>query len=50
MEKWQLARFADACLGAIVSLSIPEEGSNVWEANQVELVCNLPPGNIQERK
>ncbi|KAM0184886.1 hypothetical protein ACHAPI_012331 [Fusarium lateritium] len=40
---------ADHNVGAIVSLSPPEEGDNIWEAKQVELARSLPPGNVQGR-
>ncbi|KXJ87350.1 hypothetical protein Micbo1qcDRAFT_208361 [Microdochium bolleyi] len=37
-------------VGAIVSLTPPDDGDVFWEAKQVELVKNLPPGDIQGRK
>ncbi|KAJ1325307.1 hypothetical protein MN608_10019 [Microdochium nivale] len=37
-------------VGAIVSLTPPQDGSELWEAKQVELVKNLPPGDIAGRK
>ncbi|VUC28272.1 unnamed protein product [Clonostachys rosea] len=40
---------AQQTVGAIISLSAPEEGDNVWEARQVDQVLNLPPGDIQGR-
>ncbi|KAK1465071.1 hypothetical protein CPAR01_07107 [Colletotrichum paranaense] len=40
---------AEQNVGAVVALSPPEEGDNVWEAKQVELVRNLPPGDDQGR-
>ncbi|KAM0321126.1 hypothetical protein ACHAPQ_009686 [Fusarium lateritium] len=36
---------ADYNVGAIVSLSIPEEGDNVWRAEQLELARSLPGNN-----
>ncbi|KAH8780075.1 hypothetical protein F5883DRAFT_517030 [Diaporthe sp. PMI_573] len=41
---------AEQNVGAIVALSPPEKGANIWEAKQVELVRNLPPGDDQGRK
>ncbi|WQF90320.1 hypothetical protein CDEST_15334 [Colletotrichum destructivum] len=37
-------------VGAVVALSPPAEGDNIWEAKQVELVRNLPPSNGEGRK
>ncbi|KAL4728763.1 hypothetical protein ACLX1H_003162 [Fusarium chlamydosporum] len=39
----------DQNVGAIVSLTPPEEGDNIWEAKQVNLARSLPPGNVQGR-
>ncbi|KXH51527.1 hypothetical protein CNYM01_07679 [Colletotrichum nymphaeae SA-01] len=36
---------AEHNVGALVALSPPEEGDNVWEAKQIELHRNLPPGD-----
>lgn len=35
--------------GAVISLSAPEEGDNVWKAEQIDVVRNLPPGDIEGR-
>ncbi|KAK1478680.1 hypothetical protein CTAM01_14962 [Colletotrichum tamarilloi] len=40
---------AEQNVGALVSLSPPEPGDNVWEAKQIELHRNLPPGDDQGR-
>ncbi|CAH0032817.1 unnamed protein product [Clonostachys rhizophaga] len=40
---------AQQTVGAIISLKAPEEGDNIWEAQQVDQVLNLPPGDGQGR-
>ncbi|OBR01992.1 hypothetical protein CH63R_14564 [Colletotrichum higginsianum IMI 349063] len=40
---------AEQNVGAVVALSPPAEGDNIWEAKQVELVRNLPPGDGEGR-
>ncbi|CRK12120.1 hypothetical protein HYQ45_015154 [Verticillium longisporum] len=40
---------SEQTVGAIVSLTPPEEGDNTWTADQVNLARSLPPGDIQGR-
>ncbi|CAH0058548.1 unnamed protein product [Clonostachys solani] len=40
---------AQQTVGAIISLSAPEEGDNIWKAQQVDQVLNLPPGDVLGR-
>ncbi|KAJ0159799.1 hypothetical protein CTA2_9092 [Colletotrichum tanaceti] len=40
---------AEENVGAVVALSPPAEGDNIWEAKQVEVASNLPPGDGQGR-
>ncbi|CAJ0538541.1 Ff.00g066020.m01.CDS01 [Fusarium sp. VM40] len=41
---------ADQNVGAIISLTPPDEGDNIWEAKQVDIARSLPPGDIQGRQ
>ncbi|KAK1983800.1 hypothetical protein LZ30DRAFT_465226 [Colletotrichum cereale] len=41
---------AEQNVGAVVALSPPQEGDNIWEAKQVELVRNMPPGDVDGRQ
>lgn len=36
-------------LGAIISLTAPSDGGNVWTATQTEVQHSLPPGDIAGR-
>ncbi|EEY23466.1 hypothetical protein D7B24_006490 [Verticillium nonalfalfae] len=40
---------SEQTVGAIVSLTPPEDGDNTWTADQVNLARSLPPGDIQGR-
>ncbi|KAH7264606.1 hypothetical protein FSOLCH5_009880 [Fusarium solani] len=40
---------AEQNVGAVISLTAPEEGDNVWKAEQLDIVRNLPPGDIAGR-
>lgn len=40
----------DKQLGAIISLTPPDDGDNIWEAKQVDIARSLPPGDIQGRQ
>lgn len=35
--------------GAVINLTAPEEGDNVWKAEQVDVARSLPPGDIAGR-
>ncbi|KAK2594033.1 hypothetical protein QQS21_008252 [Conoideocrella luteorostrata] len=41
---------AEQTVGAIISLAAPENGETTWKAEQIEIVRNLPPGDIAGRK
>ncbi|RSL52687.1 hypothetical protein CEP54_010769 [Fusarium duplospermum] len=36
-------------VGAVISLTPPKEGDTVWKAKQLDVVRNLPPGDIAGR-
>ncbi|KAI8714866.1 hypothetical protein NCS52_01207500 [Fusarium sp. LHS14.1] len=44
-----MSGYGEQNVGAVISLSAPEEGDNVWKAEQIDVVRNLPPGDIEGR-
>ncbi|RMJ07794.1 hypothetical protein BHE90_007867 [Fusarium euwallaceae] len=44
-----MSDFGEVHVGAIISLTAPEEGYNVWRAEQVSAARNLPPGDDRSR-
>ncbi|RSL62704.1 hypothetical protein CEP53_004688 [Fusarium sp. AF-6] len=44
-----MASSTEQNVGAVINLTPPKEGDNVWKAEQLDVERNLPPGDIEGR-